>query len=223
MSNHAQQEMLTDLRQKIDEYNYQYYVLDHPTVPDAEYDRLFKALQALEQQHPEWITPDSPTQRVGAAPLPYFNEVQHKAPMLSLENAFSEEELRAFNKRVCERLAIGAVSYYCEPKLDGLAINLLYENGQLVLAATRGDGSIGEDVTQNVRTIASIPLHLRSPYPRLIEIRGEVYMPLKGFNDMNKQAQTLQEKIFANPRNAAAGSLRQLDPKITAKRPLAFF
>ncbi len=223
MSKLSIQKTLTDLRQQIDEYNYQYYVLDHPSVPDAEYDRLFKSLQALEQQHPELITPDSPTQRVGAAPLPYFNEVQHKQPMLSLENAFSEEELRAFNKRVCERLDIPSVSYYCEPKLDGLAINLLYEHGQLVQAATRGDGLLGEDVTQNVRTIATIPLRLRSPYPRLIEIRGEVYMPLQGFNAMNAHAQAYQEKVFANPRNAAAGSLRQLDPKITAKRPLAFF
>lgn len=218
------QEKITQLRQKIDEYNYQYYVLDNPSVPDSEYDRLFRELQTLELQHPECITTDSPTQRIGAAPLAFFNEVPHLQPMLSLENAFSEEELLAFNKRVCERLHVETVSYFCEPKLDGLAVNLLYENGQLVLASTRGDGFKGEDVTQNVRTISTIPLHLRGQnFPKSIEIRGEVYMPLKPFNEMNAKAQTKLEKVFANPRNAAAGSLRQLDPRITAKRPLAFF
>jgi DNA ligase (NAD+) len=217
-------EKIVALRKKLDDYNYQYYVLDHPSVPDSEYDRLFRELQALEQQHPELITQDSPTQRIGATPLNEFQEVQHKQPMLSLDNAFSDEELFAFNKRVCERLHVDKVSYFCEPKLDGLAVNLLYENGILVQAATRGDGFKGEDVTQNVRTISSIPLNLRgNDFPSSIEIRGEVYMPLKGFNAMNAKAQTIDEKIFANPRNAAAGSLRQLDPKITAQRPLAFF
>ncbi|MGA2655610.1 MAG: NAD-dependent DNA ligase LigA, partial [Gammaproteobacteria bacterium] len=212
------------LRKLLDEYNYQYYILDRPTVPDSEYDRIFRELQSLEQQHPELITLDSPTQRVGASPLDEFQEVQHKQPMLSLDNAFSDEELLAFNKRVCDRLKVDKVEYYCEPKLDGLAINLLYENGILVQAATRGDGYKGEDVTQNVRTISSIPLHLRgNDFPASIEIRGEVIMPLKGFNEMNAKAKTIDEKIFANPRNAAAGSLRQLDPKITAQRPLSFF
>ncbi len=212
------------LRQQIDEYNYQYYVLDNPTVPDIEYDRLFRELQELERAHPECLTPDSPTQRIGAAPLDAFCEVEHKQPMLSLDNAFTEEELLAFNKRVCERLHVDSVSYFCEPKLDGLAINLLYENGTLVLAATRGDGFKGEDVTQNVRTINTIPLHLRGKdFPKTIEIRGEVYMPLEGFNAFNAKAESMGEKTFANPRNAAAGSLRQLDPKMTAKRPLAFF
>jgi DNA ligase (NAD+) len=212
------------LQQTLDEYNYQYYVLDNPSVPDIEYDRLFRELVALETQHPEYISTDSPTQRIGAAPLAYFSQSTHKQAMLSLDNAFTEEELRAFDKRVCDRLKVASVSYFCEPKLDGLAINLLYEQGKLVLAATRGDGLHGEDVTQNVRTIETIPLHLRGKhFPSSIEIRGEVYMPLKGFNAMNAHAQTLDEKIFANPRNAAAGSLRQLDPQITAQRPLAFF
>ncbi len=217
-------EKIIQLRQKLDEYNYQYYVLDNPTVPDSEYDRLFHELKALEQQHPEYITADSPTQRIGATPLDAFGEVVHKQAMLSLDNAFNEEELLAFNKRVSDRLHVEEVSYFCEPKLDGLAVNLLYEKGELVLAATRGDGLKGEDVTQNVRTVSTIPLHLRGKdFPKSIEIRGEVYMPLKGFNAMNAKAQASDEKVFANPRNAAAGSLRQLDPNITAKRPLAFF
>lgn len=217
-------EQIAQLRKKIDDYNYQYYVLDNPTVPDSEYDKLFRELQTLEAQHPEYITQDSPTQRIGASPLAFFNEVHHKQAMLSLENAFSKEELLAFNERVCDRLDVESVAYFCEPKLDGLAVNLLYEKGQLVLAATRGDGYKGEDVTQNVRTISTIPLHLRGSHlPHTVEVRGEVYMPLQGFNEMNAKAKAIDEKIFANPRNAAAGSLRQLDSKITAKRPLAFF
>ncbi|MFA6037111.1 MAG: NAD-dependent DNA ligase LigA [Legionellales bacterium] len=217
-------EKIIALRNRLEDYNYRYYVLDNPSVPDSEYDRLFQELKTLETNHPEYISPDSPTQRVGAQPLDAFNEVQHKQAMLSLDNAFSEEDLFAFNKRICERLNVDKVSYFCEPKLDGLAINLLYENGQLVLAATRGDGQNGEDVTQNVRTIGAIPLHLRGQdYPKSIEIRGEVFMPLKGFNDMNAKAIDRGEKVFANPRNAAAGSLRQLDPSITATRPLSFF
>ncbi|MGD9109091.1 MAG: NAD-dependent DNA ligase LigA [Gammaproteobacteria bacterium] len=208
----------------IREHNYRYYVLDAPTIPDSEYDRLFRQLQDLEAKYPELKTPDSPTQRVGAAPLTSFKQAQHTMPMLSLENAFTEEELRAFDKRIHDRLKTDQIiEYACEPKLDGLAISLLYEEGVLVRAATRGDGTTGEDVTQNVKTIKSVPLHLRDDYPRILEVRGEVVMPKAGFNRLNQAAAKRGEKVFANPRNAAAGSLRQLDSKITAKRPLVFF
>lgn len=214
-----------ELRDSINEHNYRYHVLDDPTIPDAEYDRLVRELQSLEQLYPELITPDSPTQRVGATPLTTFPEVNHKVPMLSLDNAFSEEEAFAFDKRIKDRLDFDEeIIYCCEPKLDGLAISLLYENGKLIQGATRGDGTTGENITQNVRTIKSIPLTLRgNHFPRLIEIRGEVYMPKLGFAELNEQAKKQGEKIFANPRNAAAGSLRQLDPRITASRPLAMF
>jgi DNA ligase (NAD+) len=213
-----------DLRDQIAEHDYHYYVLDTPQISDAEYDRLFRELQSLEQQYPEFITPDSPTQRIGGTPSTLFSSIEHRLPMLSLENAFSEEELQAFDKRVRDRLAGQDYEYVCEPKLDGLAVSLVYEDGNLVKAATRGDGSTGEDITANIRTIKSIPLHLRgSHYPHDLEIRGEVFMPKAGFAKLNQQAQAAEEKIFANPRNAAAGSLRQLDPKITAQRPLAFF
>jgi len=212
------------LRAEIDEHNYRYHVLDAPTVPDTVYDRLFRELLDLEQAHPELITPESPTQRVGEKPLKSFPEVKHEVPMLSLENAFDEEEMTAFDRRVRERLGHEEVEYIAETKLDGLAISLLYRAGRLVRAATRGDGSSGEDVSQNVRTIKSIPLSLRGKHiPELIEIRGEVFMTSKGFLRLNRAQQELGEKIFANPRNAAAGSLRQLDPKITARRPLSFY
>jgi DNA ligase (NAD+) len=216
---------LTKLRAEITEHNYCYYVLDAPSVPDAEYDRLLRELQALEQQHPELITADSPTQRIGAAPAKAFHEVQHEVPMLSLDNAFSEEEVLAFDRRIKDRLDKDEdIEYCCEPKLDGLAVSLLYVNGKLERAATRGDGYTGEDITNNIRTIPSVPLHLRGKdYPELAEIRGEVYMPKASFLALNKTAQEHGEKIFANPRNAAAGSLRQLDPRITAKRDLAIF
>ena len=212
------------LRQQIRYHNYRYYVLDDPEVPDAEYDRLMKELQALENGHPELIREDSPTQRVGAKPLAAFGEVHHEVPMLSLDNAFSDQELGEFDRKVRERLGIDSVQYVAEPKLDGLAISLLYQQGRLVRGATRGDGSTGEDVTTNVRTIASIPLRLLgSGYPERLEVRGEVILSHAGFSSLNEQAQQSGNKPFVNPRNAAAGSLRQLDPKITAQRPLEMF
>jgi DNA ligase (NAD+) len=214
-----------ELREQIDYHNYRYYVLDNPEIPDAEYDRLLRELQDIEAAHPELITPDSPTQRVGAAPLKEFGEVRHEIPMLSLANAFSEQELNDFDRRVRERLGDDApVEYAAEPKLDGLAISLRYEDGMLVRGATRGDGSTGENVTQNVRTIGAIPLRLRGKkFPRVLEVRGEVFMPKAGFEAMNERQRAAGDKPFANPRNAAAGSLRQLDPRITAARPLTFF
>ena len=212
------------LREQIRYHNYRYYVLDDPQIPDAEYDRLLRELQQLETEHPELITPDSPTQRVGAQPLEGFGEVRHEIPMLSLDNAFDNEELAEFDRRVRERLEIDKVEYAAEPKLDGLAISLLYEDGMLVRGATRGDGSSGEDVTLNVRTIESIPLRLMGEdYPKRLEVRGEVVMPLEGFRQLNQRQQAEGHKPFVNPRNAAAGSLRQLDPKVTAQRPLEMY
>jgi len=212
------------LRAEINQHNYQYYVLDDPQIPDAEYDRLMQSLQLLEQHAPELITLDSPTQRVGASPLAGFDEVPHAMAMLSLGNGFSEKEIRAFDQRVCERLEVNEVVYCAEPKLDGLAVSLRYEDGLLTRAATRGDGRVGEDITQNVRTIASVPLRLMGDdYPPLLEVRGEVYMDKAGFDALNKRQREQDEKIFVNPRNAAAGSLRQLDAKITATRPLAIY
>ena len=212
------------LRREIEYHNYRYYVLDEPEIPDAEYDRLMRELQALEAEHPELITPDSPTQRVGAKPAKEFAPVRHEIPMLSLNNAFSEEEVRAFDRRVRERLGLERVDYTAEPKLDGLAVSLLYEQGVLVRGATRGDGYTGEDVTLNIRTIKSVPLRLMGDdYPRILEVRGEVFMPKAGFEALNARARRRGEKTFANPRNAAAGSLRQLDPRITAERPLDMF
>jgi DNA ligase (NAD+) len=222
--NNFQEEVKT-LRETLIEYSYQYYVLDDPIIPDAEYDRLLQKLKKLEAAHPELITPDSPTQRVGNTPLPSFSPAAHEIPMLSLENAFNEMDVHAFNKRICQRLKVNEnIDYVCEPKIDGVAVNLLYEHGKLVRAATRGDGVIGEDITQNIRTLHSVPLQLRGKnYPEKIEIRGEVYMPIADFNAYNKKAYSLGEKEFVNPRNAAAGSLRQLDAKITATRPLRLF
>ena len=216
---------LEQLRQQINEHNYHYYVLDDPIISDTEYDQLMQALQEIEKQHPDMITADSPTQRVGAKPLKEFKEVTHKIPMLSLENAFTDEDVLAFDQRIHERLdSVEKLEYVCEPKLDGLAISILYKKGQLIQAATRGDGETGEDVTENVRTIQSVPLQLRgNDYPDLFEVRGEVYLPKKGFLAMNARAEAKGEKIFVNPRNAAAGSLRQLDSRITASRPLAIF
>lgn len=212
------------LREQLNYHNYRYYVLDDPEIPDAEYDRLFHQLQALEEEYPDLITPDSPTQRVGAKPLSEFGEVRHAIPMLSLANAFNDEEVEAFGKRISDRLETGNIQFVAEPKLDGLAISLLYENGVLVRAATRGDGVTGEDVTQNVRTIHSVPLRLVGKnFPHLFEVRGEVYMPKAGFDKLNLRQREKGEKEFANPRNAAAGSLRQLDSKITATRPLSIF
>ena len=201
-----------------------YYVLDQPLVPDAEYDRLYRELLDLEQQHPDWISADSLSQRVGGTPLKVFNEVKHAVPMLSLNNAFEESELINFDRRCRDGLGLEGVAYACELKFDGLAISLRYERGVLVQAATRGDGASGEDVTVNIRTIRAIPLRLTGKkIPDVLEVRGEVFMHRDDFEKMNKYAATLGEKEFANPRNAAAGSLRQLDSKITAKRPLSFF
>ena len=215
---------INKLRDAINDHNYRYYVLDAPVISDAEYDRLFRELQDLEKQHPELITPDSPTQRVGAKPAEGFAEVRHDIPMLSLENAFDEDEMRSFDRRVRERLGEKHIDYMAETKLDGLAISILYENGSLMRAATRGDGTTGEDVTHNVRTIKSIPLKLHGrTCPRALEVRGEVFMGKAGFVAMNKRQEQEGGKLFANPRNAAAGSLRQLDPAVTKDRPLQFF
>lgn len=225
MSKEIQKHIL-DLAQQISEHNYRYHVLDAPTIPDAEYDRLLLALQELENQYPEFKTLDSPTQRVGAPALKTFPEVAHTVPMLSLDNAFSSESVKDFEKRIRDRLKMSdkPIHFQCEPKLDGLAVTLIYENGILVTGATRGDGVVGEQITENLRTIAQIPLKLKTPHPpQLLEVRGEVFMPLAGFAALNKRAKEKGEKIFANPRNAAAGSLRQLDSKITASRPLNFF
>ncbi len=210
------------LRQELQHYNYQYYVLDEPTIPDVEYDRLLRELQNLEDQNPELKTIDSPTQRVGGQPLQAFTQVKHKVPMLSLGNSFDQAELNAFAKRLKDRLKSSAeIEFVCEPKLDGLAVSLLYNKGLLIQAATRGDGRTGENITENIRTIGSVPLKLQGKnIPELIEIRGEVFMPLKGFSVLNKKAAAKDEKTFANPRNAAAGSLRQLNSKVTATRPL---
>ena len=216
---------ITALKKKINEHNYRYHILDDPQISDASFDKLFRELQTLEKQHPELITQDSPTQRIGATPLTSFNQVEHAMPMLSLDNAFSDEEVLAFNKRIQDRLRSDKeIEYACEPKVDGIAVSLTYQHGNLIRAATRGDGNIGEDITLNSRTILSIPLQLRgSDYPDTLEVRGEVYMPKKAFQQLNQKLQQAGEKTFVNPRNAAAGSLRQLDPKITAQRALAFF
>ncbi|MCL6415551.1 NAD-dependent DNA ligase LigA [Aestuariirhabdus sp. Z084] len=213
---------VAQLREQLNEHNYRYYVLDDPSVPDAEYDRLLRRLQQLEAEYPELLTPDSPTQRVGGEPLEGFEQVSHEVPMLSLDNAFSAEELQAFEKRLQDRLRHSEpLEYACEPKLDGIAVSLLYENGLLVRGATRGDGSTGENITSNVRTIASIPLRLRGDsIPPVLEVRGEIYLPKAAFDALNQRARDNNEKTFVNPRNAAAGSLRQLDPKITASRAL---
>ena len=211
-----------ELRDIITEHNYQYYVLDDPRVPDAEYDRLFRELQDLEAQYPDIVTPDTPTRRVGASVETTFEEVVHRIPMLSLDNAFSDEELRDFDRRVRDRLKTeDDIEYVCEPKLDGLAVSLHYESGVLTRAATRGDGYTGEDITANIRTIPSVPLKLRGDnVPELVEVRGEVYMPREGFETLNKRLADKGEKTFVNPRNAAAGSLRQKKPTVTARRPL---
>jgi DNA ligase (NAD+) len=211
------------LRASLENWNYQYYVLDQPTVPDADYDRALRRLQELEAQHPELLRPDSPTQRVGAQALSEFTQVAHEVPMLSLDNAFDAQELRDFDRRVRERLGQGndEIEYACEPKLDGIAVSLLYRDGILQRGATRGDGFSGEDITHNVRTIPSIPLRLNGEdIPGVLEVRGEIYMPRQGFEQLNERARAAGEKTFVNPRNAAAGSLRQLDARLTAQRPL---
>jgi len=216
---------LAKLREDIEEHNYRYYVLDAPTLSDAEFDCLFQKLLALEAQHPEFVTVDSPTQRVGATPLSKFETVKHLSPMLSLDNAFNKDEIVQFDHRIKQILKDSSceIEYACEPKFDGIAVSLLYENGLFVRGATRGDGINGENITENIKTVRSIPLRLKDDAPKLLEVRGEVYLPKLAFEKMNLNAAKNHEKLFANPRNAAAGSLRQLDPKITAKRPLAFY
>ncbi|OAN13929.1 DNA ligase (NAD(+)) LigA [Photobacterium jeanii] len=219
------QQQLETLRQQLTYHGYRYYVEDNPEIPDAEYDRMMQQLLAIEAEHPEWVTDDSPSQRVGGTPLDGFTQIQHELPMLSLDNAFNDEELKAFEKRLLDRLPAASAMTFCgEPKLDGLAVSLMYENGVLTQAATRGDGTTGENITANVRTIRSIPLKLRGEgWPARLEVRGEVFMPKAGFEALNERAIKKGEKTFANPRNAAAGSLRQLDSKITASRPLSFY
>ncbi|MBB3168046.1 NAD-dependent DNA ligase LigA [Simiduia aestuariiviva] len=212
------------LKSQLNYHNYRYYVLDDPALPDAEYDRLMRKLQDIEAANPTWVTPDSPSQRVGAKPMSAFAQVTHALPMLSLDNAFDAQDMRDFYRRLQDRLKSDApIEFACEPKLDGIAVSILYRDGVLVQAATRGDGATGEDITANVRTIGSVPLKLLGEqYPPLLEVRGEIYMPKVGFERLNDLARSRDEKLFVNPRNAAAGSLRQLDPKITASRPLEF-
>lgn len=216
---------VSQLRAELDDANYRYYVLDEPTLSDADYDRKFQRLKVLEDDNPELVSPDSPTQRVGAAPADGFPEVAHAIPMLSLDNAFSRDDIQAFAERVAERLEneADAIEFSCEPKLDGAAVSLVYEQGVLVSGATRGDGRTGEGITSNLRTLRSVPLKLMGEnVPELLEVRGEVIMRHAGFEALNERAREEGSKVFANPRNAAAGSLRQLDPRITAKRPLEF-
>jgi len=221
---------VNELHKLLHYHNYRYYVLDDPEISDSEYDRLMRELQDIEAQYPEARTPDSPTQRVGAPPLDAFDEVKHLVPMLSLSNAFSDEEVIAFEKRLLDRLnknrdkPLSTLEFACEPKLDGLAVSLLYENGLLIQAATRGDGETGENITENVRTIRTVPLRLQGDnIPTRLEVRGEVFMPKASFEALNKKARERGEKTFVNPRNAAAGSLRQLDSRITAQRNLAMY
>ena len=218
-------EQISQLRAQLEEHNHNYYVLDAPSIPDAEYDRLMLELSALEQANPEFQSPDSPSQKVGGAALDKFEQVTHQVPMLSLDNAFSEEEFAAFNRRIKERLMNSSeLTFCCEPKLDGLAVSIIYRDGVLVQAATRGDGMVGENITQNVKTIRNVPLKLRgNDFPAELEVRGEVFMDSAGFAKLNSEADKRGEKVFVNPRNAAAGSLRQLDSKVTAKRPLMFY
>jgi DNA ligase (NAD+) len=217
---------IDELRRILVDANYEYYVLDAPTLSDAEYDRLLRELKQLEEQYPELITPDSPTQRVGAEPASQFVKVEHLAPMYSLDNAFSVEELRAWEDRNARIVReVREAGYVCELKMDGTAVSLRYENGVFVRGATRGNGRVGEDITRNLKTIRSIPLRLRGegPFPAVMEVRGEVFIPWSGFREMNERREAAGEPLFANPRNAAAGALRQLDPRLTAQRPLRFF
>src|SRR5262245_13842380 len=219
------QQRVARLRAEIDRHNYRYHVLDDPEVPDSEYDRLMQELRALEGQHPSLVVPESPTQRVGGEPVDAFAQVRHRTPMLSLDNAFTRDEVVAFDRRVRERLETERdIRYACEPKLDGLAVSLTYRNGSLEVGATRGDGAVGEDVTHNIRTIQSVPLRLTgNSVPEFLEVRGEVFISITGFKEMNRRAAEKGEKVFVNPRNAAAGSLRQLDPRLAASRPLEVF
>ncbi len=215
---------IAELRKQITYHDERYYVLDEPEITDAEYDKLMLELRALEADYPDLVTPDSPTQHVSGAPSEEFGEVIHKVPMLSLDNAFSDEDVQGFDRRIHERLGVtGDLDYWAEPKLDGLAVTVIYRHGKLAQAATRGDGARGEDVTANVRRIGSVPKELHGKTPEVLEVRGEVFMPIKGFERMNRLAREAGEKVFVNPRNAAAGSLRVLDPSITARRPLQLY
>ena len=224
MSSHEKIDRVNELRELINQNNYQYYVKNEPVIPDAEYDRLMQELLSLEKDDPELVTKDSPSQRVGAKPLDSFSEIKHEVPMLSLNNAFDKEEMTAFDNRVREILKQEQIEYVGETKFDGLAVSLLYENGVLTQAATRGDGATGEDVTQNARTIRGIPLRLRGEtIPKRIEVRGEIYITHQAFQKLNERQKAKEEKLFVNPRNAAAGSMRQLDSRITADRELSFF
>ncbi len=219
------QMQVTRLRQTLEDFNYQYYVLDDPSVPDIEYDRLMRELIALEKDFPSLQSSDSPSQKVGGKALAKFEQITHEMPMLSLDNGFEDKDLAAFEQRIKDRLnSEQSVEFACEPKLDGLAVSILYVDGKLLQAATRGDGQVGENITENVKTIANVPLRLRGDdLPARIEVRGEVFMPKEGFAKLNEQQQATGGKTFANPRNAAAGSLRQLDSKITASRPLRMY
>ncbi|MEX2598771.1 MAG: NAD-dependent DNA ligase LigA, partial [Dehalococcoidia bacterium] len=225
MADQAITDRVLQLRDDINQHNYRYHVLDSPIIGDSEFDQLMQELRSLEEQHPELVTPDSPTQRVGASPSEKFPEVAHPQPLLSLANAFDENDLRAWHKRAAQMLEVSDFAMVCEPKIDGLAIALIYENGRLVRGATRGDGTRGEDVTPNVRTIRSVPLALRNPEraPTRMEVRGEIYLPRDAFRRLNEERAGRGEQLMANPRNAAAGSLRQLDSRITAQRPLALW
>ena len=214
------EERARKLRAAIEQHNRLYYVEDTPEITDAEYDALFRELQALEAEHPELRSADSPTQRVGGAPLAEFGEVRHRTPMLSISNAFEEEDVRAFDRRVCQALGTERVQYATEPKLDGLAVSLVYRDGAFAHGATRGDGTTGEDVTANLRTVRSIPLTTKAKY---LEVRGEVLMYRRDFDALNKRQREAGQKEYVNPRNAAAGAVRQLDSRITASRPLRFF
>ncbi len=214
---------IRELREQVEHHNYRYYVLDDPEISDARYDQLLAELKGLEAEHPDLVTPESPTQRVGAQPLRELGEIVHDVPMLSLDNAFTEQDALDFDRKVRERLDVEQVSYSAEPKIDGLAVSLRYERGRLTQAATRGDGTKGEDVTANVRAIRSVPLALRGKAPGLLEVRGEVFMTRRSFEKLNRRAAGKGEKTFVNPRNAAAGSLRQLDPAVTADRSLDLF
>lgn len=211
------------LRAEIRRHDYLYYVLNQPEISDREYDKLFAELKELEQKYPHFISPDSPTQRVSGKPIEGFATIRHAIPMLSIDNTYSADELRAFDKRVAKLLGTSKFSYIVEPKIDGLAISLRYEKNALVNGATRGDGETGDDVTHNIRTIKAIPLRLNDEPPDVIEVRGEVYMPKTAFKKVNEEKTKLGEPLFANPRNAAAGSLKQLDARITAGRNLSFF
>ena len=215
---------LEELTDRIHELNHAYYIKDDPLASDAEYDTLLRELEALEAKHPEWRRPDSPTQRVGAPPLSAFEKVSHRVPMLSISNSMNEEEMQGFHERILKQLGVKSVDYLCELKFDGLSVNLTYENGVLVTGATRGDGNIGENITPNVRTIRNVPLRLAGKnHPTVVEIRGEIILPVKAFQDLNKEQEEAGEKVFANPRNAAAGSARQLDSRVTASRDLKMF